>query len=97
MDLSEKPTVGYTLYLYREELRRPQARYTRLNKTKLTLTDNLINKCARNLKQCSREDLQAITREIQFKTTLTNQLQRLRNLEKLGLRNVSPNLESTDL
>ncbi|XP_075164167.1 uncharacterized protein LOC142236770 [Haematobia irritans] len=97
MNSLDKPSFGYSLFLYREELRRPKLRYTRLNKTKLTLTDNLIKKHAKNLKQCSIDDLQSISREIQFKKTLCHQLKRLQRLEKLGMYNMSPTMESTEL
>lgn len=97
MEIYSSHTVGYTLYLYREELRRPEVRYTRLSKTKLTLTDELITKYIRNMKQCNKDDLQAISREIQFKKTLKTQLHRMRKLENLGMKNVSPSIESTEL
>lgn len=93
----KKPTVGYTLFLYREELRRSKVRYSRLNRTKLTLTDELITKGVKNLKQCSMDDLQAITRELLFKKKLNNQLRRIRKLEKMGLKNPNPNTDITAL
>lgn len=97
MDFHTKPSVSYTLFLYRLELKRPQMHYKRLNKTKLTLTDGLITKSFRNLKNCSADDLVAISREIVFKRKLRTQLYRIHNLEKLGIENVDPNALSTEL
>lgn len=97
MDLNFQPSVTYTLFLYRLELRRAKMHYKRLNRTKLTLTDGLITKSFRNLKNCSSDDLQAITREINFKRKLKSQLLRIRKLEKLGMKNINPNAQSTEL
>lgn len=90
-------TVTYTLFLYRQELKRTKQRYIRLNKTKITLTDELISKSIRNLKQCSEDDIETITRELLFQKKLKLQLNRIRNLEKIGLQNVNPNGRSTAL
>lgn len=98
MDSKTKSTVSYTLFLYREELRRSQTRFMRLNRTKISLTDKLISKSVRNLEKCSTEDLQAINRELMFKKKLKYQMQRIRHLEKLGMKNVNPNnLPTTEL
>ncbi|XP_046808244.1 uncharacterized protein LOC124420162 [Lucilia cuprina] len=98
MESKSKSTVSYTLFLYREELRRNQTRYIRLNRTKISLTDKLISTSVRNLEKCSMEDLHAINREILFKKKLKYQVQRIRNLEKLGVKNVNPNqLPTTEL
>ncbi|XP_037817871.1 uncharacterized protein LOC119607835 [Lucilia sericata] len=88
--MESKTTVSYTLFLYREELRRSQCRYKTLNRTKLSLTDKLITKSVRNLKKCSMSDLQVINRELVFKNKLKQQLKRIRQLEKMGMKNVNP-------
>ena len=93
-----KTSVSYTLFLYREELRRSQCSFKRLNRTKISLTDKLIKKSVRNLEKCSMEDLHAINREILFKKKLKYQMQRSRQLEKLGMRNIDPNqIQTTEL
>ncbi|KAM7355815.1 uncharacterized protein ACRADG_001763 [Cochliomyia hominivorax] len=98
MDSKSKSTVSYTLFLYREELRRSQTRFVSLSRTKISLTDKLISKSVRNLEKCSMEDLRAINREILFKKKLKYQMQRVKQLEKLGMKNVNPDkLPTTEL
>lgn len=94
---SSKPTVSYTLFMYREELKRREARYLRLNKTKVALTSELISKSVRNFKHCTTEDLKAITREMLFKKKLKKQIVRIQKLENLGIENANPNAQSTQL
>ncbi|XP_037817904.1 uncharacterized protein LOC119607866 [Lucilia sericata] len=90
MEYKSKTTVSYTLFLYREELRRSQSRFTQLNRTKISLTDKLIAKSVRNLEKCYIEDLHAINREILFKKKLKYQIQRSKQLQKLRLKDVNP-------
>ncbi|XP_023305696.2 uncharacterized protein LOC111687488 [Lucilia cuprina] len=97
MEYKSKTTVSYTLFLYREELRRSQSRFTQLNRTKISLTDKLIAKSVRNLEKCSIEDLHAFNQEILFKKKLKYQIQRSRHLKKLGLKNVNSKISSTEL
>ncbi|KNC20656.1 hypothetical protein FF38_04814 [Lucilia cuprina] len=94
---SRKPTVSYTLFMYREELKRREARYLRLNKTKIVLTSELISKSVRNFKHCTAEDLKAITREMFFKKKLKKQIVRIQKLQNLGIDNANPNAQSTEL
>ncbi|XP_061400292.1 uncharacterized protein LOC133336014 [Musca vetustissima] len=97
MNTNSQPSISYTLFLYREELKRTKASFKRLNRTKISLTDKLISKSVRNLEKCSTEDLRVINRELLFKKKLKYQMQRIRQLEKLGMRNVNPNTPSTEL
>lgn len=94
---TSKPTVSYTLFLYREELNRREASYLRLNKTKFMLTDELISKSFKNLKECSTADLKAISRELLFKKKLKRHIRRINKLEKLGIRNANPTAQTTKL
>ncbi|XP_061386734.1 uncharacterized protein LOC133321668 [Musca vetustissima] len=94
---SSKPSVTYTLFLYREELQRREARHLRLNKTKFVLTDELISKSVRNLHECSRSDLRAISRELMFKKKLQRNIRRIHKLEKLGIKNADPQSQTTKL
>ncbi|XP_023305691.1 uncharacterized protein LOC111687481 [Lucilia cuprina] len=89
--MESKTTVTYTLFLYRKELHRSQCRYKTLNRTKLSLTDKLITNSVRNIRKCSMSDLQAINREMAFKKILKQQIKRIRQLEKMGMKNVNPN------
>ncbi|XP_013115157.1 uncharacterized protein LOC106092778 [Stomoxys calcitrans] len=97
MDSKGKSSISYTLFLYREELKRRQVSFKRLSRTKISLTDKLITKSVRNLEKCTTEDLRAINQELLFKKKLKHQIKRIYNLEKLGIRNANPNLESTEL
>ncbi|XP_013116559.1 uncharacterized protein LOC106093943 [Stomoxys calcitrans] len=94
--MSSNP-LSYTLFLYRQELSRREASYLHLNKTKFLLTDELINKSFRNLKQCSAADLKAISRELMFKKKLKRHIRRIRKLAKLGIQNANPASQTTKL
>ncbi|KAM7356771.1 uncharacterized protein ACRADG_002405 [Cochliomyia hominivorax] len=94
---ANKPTVSYTVFMYREELKRRQARYLPLNKTKIVLTNKLISKSVRNFKHCTADDLKAITREMFFKKKLKKQIVKIQKLQNLGIDNANPNAESTEL
>ncbi|KNC20655.1 hypothetical protein FF38_04815 [Lucilia cuprina] len=97
MDNCKKPSVIYTLFLYRQELKRTQKHYKRLNRTKLTLTDGLITKTLSSLKNCTADDLRALSREIKFKNQLKSELRRMNHLEKLGIKNPNPHGRITKL
>ncbi|XP_075164693.1 uncharacterized protein LOC142237208 [Haematobia irritans] len=92
-----KASIIYTLFLYREELKRRSVSFKRLSRTKISLTDKLITKSVRNLEECTTDDLRAINRELLFKKKLKHQVKRIQHLEKLGIRNANPNLQSTEL
>ncbi|XP_065361798.1 uncharacterized protein LOC135955374 [Calliphora vicina] len=82
MDSSSKINVSYTLFLYRQELRRSQNLFVRLSRSKISLTDKLISKGVRNLKNCSMEDLRAINRQLVFKKKLENKIKNNKKSKK---------------
>lgn len=90
-------TVPYTLFLYREELRRRNTQYIRLSKTKIYLTDGLISKTVRNITRLNVEELKNLSREIMFKKKLRHQVKRLRRLQEIGITNPNPNAMTTEL
>ncbi|KAH8295770.1 hypothetical protein KR018_008266 [Drosophila ironensis] len=93
----QPPNVGYHLYVYRQQLSRKNVEYMRLSKAKYVITDTLLAKTVRNLKGCSVDDLKTVNNQIQFRHKLRNQIQRLRKLRSLGIKNANPQMESTEL
>lgn len=93
----QPPSVGYHLYLYREQLARRKVEYMRLSKAKYFITETLLAKNWRNLKGCSADDLKTVNNQIVFKHKLRHQIHRLRKLQNLGIRNANPHMESTEL
>lgn len=67
----QKPgSFSYALYLHREELRKRKISATRISRTKLLLTHELITKTVMNINKCSPDDLQMLSRETVFKKNL---------------------------
>ncbi|EDW17572.1 uncharacterized protein Dmoj_GI12748 [Drosophila mojavensis] len=93
----QPPSVGYHLYLYREQLARKNVEYMRLSKAKYFITETLLAKTVRNLKACSLDELKTVNNQIVFKHKLKHQIYRLRKLQNLGIRNANPQMESTEL
>ncbi|XP_017840308.1 uncharacterized protein LOC108598204 [Drosophila busckii] len=93
-------SFGYQLFLYRQELRRANTDYSylRLSRAKIMLTAELIAKNIGNCnKMCSVDDLKMLSREVQFKKRLCNQVQRLEQFQQLGLTDVVLNGKRTAL
>ncbi|XP_034483333.1 uncharacterized protein LOC117788622 [Drosophila innubila] len=95
--LPQSPSVGYHLYLYREQLARRNVEYMRLSKAKYFITETLLAKTVRNLKGATVDELKTVNNQIVFKHKLRHQIHRLRTLKSLGYRNPNPNMESTEL
>lgn len=87
MDNFYKYSTSYILFLYCEELNRKKVRVVNLKKTKIHLTDKLVSKGVRNLKECSIADLRAITRELLYKNKLKLQLKQLQCNKMLNAKN----------
>ncbi|XP_030570111.1 uncharacterized protein LOC115769440 [Drosophila novamexicana] len=93
-------SFDYQLFLYRQELRRANTdfSYLRLSRAKIMLTAELI---AKNIgsynKMCSVDDLKMLSREVQFKKRLCNQVERLEQFQELGLTDVVLNGKKTAL
>ena len=66
--------IVYSLFVYREELRKRKSSFLRLSRTKLLLTNGLISKTVKNINDCSADDLEALNREIIFKKQLMRQM-----------------------
>ncbi|XP_022229019.1 uncharacterized protein LOC111078571 [Drosophila obscura] len=87
--LPSMPSLHYTLYAYREELRRRDVPFMKMSTIKLHLTDNLILQTIKNIRQFDTMEIMNLNREITFKRRLTKQMRKVRKLEKLGL-NIDP-------
>ncbi|EDW11327.1 uncharacterized protein LOC6575881 [Drosophila mojavensis] len=83
--LPQLPSLPYTLFAYREELRRRDAPFMKMSTIKLHLTDNLILQTIKNIRQLDTIEIMNLNREIVFKRKLTKQMHKVRKLEKLGL------------
>ncbi|KAH8286326.1 hypothetical protein KR054_007049 [Drosophila jambulina] len=93
----QKPSVGYHLYLYRQQLAQRNVEYIRLSKAKYCITDTLLSKTVKNLKGCSIDELKTVNNQIVFRHKLKHQILRLRKLKSLGIKNANPKMESTEL
>lgn len=83
--LPQLPSLPYTLFAYREELRRRDAPFLKMSTIKLHLTDNLILHTIKNIRQLDTIEIMNLNREIHFKRKLTKQMRKVRKLEKLGI------------
>ncbi|KAH8295769.1 hypothetical protein KR018_008264 [Drosophila ironensis] len=73
-----RPSVGYLLFQYQNELTRRHAEPTRLSKTKIHIIDGLVSRTIRHIKHCSVEELQACKRGLVYKEELRDQLKVVR-------------------
>ncbi|KAH8419275.1 hypothetical protein KR222_003582 [Zaprionus bogoriensis] len=87
--LPQLPSLPYTLFAYREELRRRDAPFMKMSTIKLHLTDNLILHTIKNIRKLDTIEIMNLNREIVFKRKLTKQMRKVRKLEQLGV-NVDP-------
>ncbi|XP_029406421.1 uncharacterized protein LOC115066223 [Bactrocera dorsalis] len=78
----EKSTLPYQLFLYNEELRRPNPRVVRRIKSKVELTEKLINENMKNLDNYGGADLMAINRQVDFKEELTEKIEMIKECHK---------------
>ncbi|XP_013115817.2 uncharacterized protein LOC106093311 [Stomoxys calcitrans] len=72
--IQKKDSVNYALFLHREELRKRRASASRVSRTKLLLTHELISKTLKNIDKCSPMDLLILGRETIFKKNLLRQM-----------------------
>ncbi|XP_037930503.1 uncharacterized protein LOC119665310 [Teleopsis dalmanni] len=93
---SGKPTVGYTLFKYRSELAMKKARPMRLYRTKIDLTEELISRTFKNVKECSMEDLNAMSREMLFKQKLLKHIRTAAKNAKKTVKDVKNKMEETE-
>lgn len=74
MDLYfEKSHLPYSIFVYREELRRRRRNITIHNKVKIDITQELVVNCAKKLWQCDQEDIEAFSRQLMFRDKLLEQ------------------------
>ncbi|KAH8323983.1 hypothetical protein KR074_005032 [Drosophila pseudoananassae] len=84
-----RPSVGYLLFQYQNELTRRHAEPTRLSKTKIHIIDGLVSRTIRHLKHCSVEELQACKRGLVYKEQLRDQLKGIRRRRASGVANTA--------
>ncbi|XP_039966082.1 uncharacterized protein LOC120778362 [Bactrocera tryoni] len=70
---SSKPLLQYHLFLYRKELRRRRTNRLHLTKTKIDLTGGLLINCEGKICDFSPQDIDAFTRQVDFKDRLIRQ------------------------
>ncbi|KAH8306937.1 hypothetical protein KR044_001444 [Drosophila immigrans] len=90
----------YQIFLHRLELRKSEKdfSYLRLSRSKIMLTAQLIDKNIGNCnKLCTLDDLKVLSREVQFKKKLINQVERLEQFQELGLNELVLNGKRTTL
>nr|XP_014092727.1 uncharacterized protein LOC106619234 [Bactrocera oleae] len=80
-----KSSVHYQLFMYQEELRRRNTRGISVARSKISLTESLIQDNVQNLHNRSDEDLRIISREMSFKKHLQKQVSRYSKLIKLAM------------
>ncbi|XP_037949702.1 uncharacterized protein LOC119680831 [Teleopsis dalmanni] len=83
-------TVGYAIFLHKNELNRRKKNYIRRSASKIKLTDGLISNVKRNIKYCTPDDLVTMSRETIYKKKLDKSvnlrveyMQQLRKCRKL--------------
>nr|XP_014088527.1 uncharacterized protein LOC106616403 [Bactrocera oleae] len=70
---SSKPLLHYHLFVYRKELRRRKMNLLHLTKTKIDLTAGLLINCEGKICDFSPQDVDAFTRQVDFKNRLVQQ------------------------
>nr|AAL48838.1 RE26062p [Drosophila melanogaster] len=64
--LPSLPSLHYTLFAYREELRRRDAPFMKMSTIKLHLTDNLILQTIKNIRQYDTIEIMNLNQEIKL-------------------------------
>ncbi|XP_075163828.1 uncharacterized protein LOC142236499 [Haematobia irritans] len=72
--IQKKDSINYALYLHCEELRKRRTNSSRVSRTKLLLTHELISKTVKNIEGCTAHDLLVLSRETIFKKNLQRQM-----------------------
>ncbi|KAI8125849.1 hypothetical protein FF38_07977 [Lucilia cuprina] len=90
-------SIPYTIFMYKEELRKKDHEFMRMSKVKLYLTDNLISNTIRNIGQYDITEVMNINQQMMFKKRLHTKMHKIRKLEKLGVKNIDPNYISDEL
>lgn len=90
-------SVPYTIFMYKEELRKRNNHFMKLSKVKIYLTDTLITNTIRNIKKYDVIEVLNINQQMLFKKRLYSKMHKIRKLEKLGVKDIDPNRLSDDL
>ncbi|XP_075150300.1 uncharacterized protein LOC142224411 [Haematobia irritans] len=90
-------SIPYTIFIYKEELRKGTAEFMRLSKVKLHLTDTLITKTIKNISQYDVAEVININEQMIFKKRLFSKMHKIRKLQKMGLKHIDPNQISDDV
>uniref|UniRef100_A0A1I8M0V1 Uncharacterized protein n=1 Tax=Musca domestica TaxID=7370 RepID=A0A1I8M0V1_MUSDO len=93
---SSNYSIPYTIFIYRQELRKGRDEFMRLSKVKLHLTDNLIVNTIQNITKYDVAEVININEQMQYKKRLFSKMYKIRKLEKMGLKHIDPNQISDD-
>ncbi|XP_061392934.1 uncharacterized protein LOC133328381 [Musca vetustissima] len=88
---SSNYSIPYTIFIYRQELRKGRDEFMRLSKVKLHLTDNLIVNTIQNITKYDVAEVININEQMQYKKRLFSKMYKIRKLEKMGLKHIDPN------
>lgn len=94
---SSSYSLPYTIFMYKEELRKGTSEFMRLSKVKLHLTDNLISNTIRNITKYDVSEVININEQMMFKKRLYSKMHKIRKLEKMGIKHIDPNQISEEL
>lgn len=94
---SEEVPFSYVLYLYREELRKPDRSWMSRVRSKFQLTHELITRTIVNIHNCSEEDLMALARETEFNRRLYLEMTRLNYQENMQMWKVHQEQEKLQI
>lgn len=90
-------SLPYTIFMYKEELRKRDTHFIKLSKVKIYLTDNLISNTIRNINKYDVEEVMNINQQMLFKKRLHTKMHKIRKLEKLGVKDIDPNYISDEM
>lgn len=90
-------SIPYTIFMYKEELRKRDTPFIKLSKVKIYLTDNLISNTIRNISQYDVAEVMNINEQMMFKKRLCKKIHKIKKLEKLGIKDIDPSRISDDI
>lgn len=90
-------SIPYTIFMYKEELRKRDNHFIKLSKVKIYLTDNLISNTIRNISQYDVAEVMNINQQMMFKKRLCKKIYKISKLEKLGVKDIDPSRISDDI
>ncbi|XP_059221430.1 uncharacterized protein LOC131996027 [Stomoxys calcitrans] len=75
---STNSSIPYMLFVYREELRKSQARLLKLSKTKLNLTQEMVSYSVDHITEYNVDELITINRQISFTRKLKTHMDQMK-------------------